>query len=236
MSGEYLDIGKKESKMETAREVRLVRYNPHHDEGLTDGLIECYREVFGEEPWNEWKKCSVCGKKWGKQEMPQADGVFSHCGQRVVDFWPTEVVRSDLLHEITVDASCRLALEGERVVGFCWGYPISPEELGKKLEIGGLANALTRMFGELQVVAYQDELGVLKEFRGQKLAKDLFRRRLDDFRERGFDVGVIRTKTNPPSVTYLWFTKKLGYQLVAEYNDADGRVVLARSLVDLRVE
>jgi hypothetical protein len=100
----------------------------------------------------------------------------------------------------------------------------------------GLAQNILATFGEQKAVAYQDELGVNKAYRGQKLAKVLFLRRLEDFHQAGLTVGVIRTKTIPPSVTYLWYTQKLSYRLVAEYNDADGRVVLARSLVDLKID
>ena len=219
--------------MSASSEIRLVRYNPHNDaEGLTDALIQCYREVFGEDPWNEWKKCQVCGRKWGKQELTSDDD-HHHCGMLLVDFWPEEIVRADLLHEITAEASCRLALDGNKVIGFCWGYPISPIELEQKLGITELAEALTREFGALERVAYQDELGVLSMYRGKKLARQLFTHRLKDFLEKGLSVGVIRTKTNPPSVTYLWFTGKLGYKLIAEYKDEDGRVVLAKSFAEL---
>lgn len=215
-----------------ASSLTYVRFNPHIDMTLIGQLVKCYQEVFAETPWNEWKKCSVCGHKWGISHIAELQYLeFRHCGAHVVDFWPEDVVQADLFHEITPEASCWLALNGENVIGFCWGYPITTEALELKLDFPGLAERIHE-FVPARMVAYQDDLGVTKEWRGCGIARELFRLRLQDYLERGFQLGVIRTKMNPPSVTYTWF-KRLGYHEIAHYADADQRVILVRSLHDL---
>jgi len=219
--------------------IEFVRFNPHLDTSLLEELVDCYREVFGEEPWNEWKKCSICGIKWGIGERETLAVLNSeHCGVPVVDFWPRDVVKKDIFHEINPDASCWLTVEidsnvpKKKVVGFCWGYPVGLEELEKKLSLPGLRKSVIRKFGNMDgKIAYQDELGLIGSYRGRKIAKKMFALRLKDFLSQNLEVGLIRTKTNPPTVTYLWFIR-IGYEVVAEYNDSDGRVVLARSYKD----
>ncbi|MFH1392359.1 MAG: GNAT family N-acetyltransferase [bacterium] len=213
--------------------VVYIPFSPQDNRQIIPHLVECYREVFAEEPWNEWKKCSVCGAKWGLGEKDLLRSInYEHCGETVFDFWPTKTVEEDIAHEITSDASCWLALSNTKVIGFSWGYPIAPQDLEKKLQLLGVANRLHRMFDNIERVAYQDEIGVLKEFRGQKIGKSLNIRRVNDFINQGLKAIVCRTKTNPPTVTYLWYTQKLGYDVIAEYNDLDKRVILARSLLD----
>jgi len=139
--------------------------------------------------------------------------------------WTFEQVQSDLAHEITDDASCWLAWHAEDLIGFCWGYPIDASMLKGKLDIS-LPSSCSK--GKL---AYQDDLGVLEGYRGQGIAKQLFKLRHEDFLAQGLTMGVVRTKLLPdPSVTFLWFTKRLGYQEIARYPRGDGRIVLGADL------
>ena len=205
------------------------RFNPHVDVHFLSGVVACYQNIFAEQPWNEWKKCVVCNKKWGSDDSEEIISLNSiHCDQSLVDFWPEEIVVIDLLKEINQEASSWIVLDQEKVVGFCWGYPISPEDLEIKLELPGLANNIKTYSEDCDKVAYQDELGLLSEYRNKGIAKNLVKARLNDFRDQSLNVGVLRTKTNPPTVTYLWY-QKLGYQVIAEYNDDDQRVILANS-------
>jgi hypothetical protein len=204
---------------------------------MLEGLIDCYREVFGAEPWNEWKKCPICETKWGITEAGPPG--YIHCGIPIVDFWPRDQVREDIYHEINPESSCWLAIEDNgslsqnKVIGFCWGYPIRIDELEKKLLLPGLKKSVIRKFGKIEgKIAYQDELGLISSYRGRKVAKKMFTLRLRDFLDQGLPIGIVRTKSNPPTVTYLWFLR-IGYEVVAEYNDLDGRVVLARSYEDI---
>lgn len=213
--------------------VEYTRFEPWQNTELLSGLVDCYREVFGDAPWDEWKRCQICGAKWGRNDPVLKDPSFRHCGQELIDFWPEEVVRSDILKEVTPEASCWLATNSEGVIGFCWGYPITLLELEKELELHGVVCAIENVFGKALVVAYQDELGLKQQYRNLGIAKEMFKRRLEDFRKQNLPIGVVRTKTNPPTVTYKWFTR-MGYRFVAEYGDRDGRIILARTLFDLQ--
>lgn len=215
--------------------ISLVRYSPlESDVTLTDQVIECYRNVFSDDPWNEWLQCPVCKKYWGIKDKDFLKCQnFMHCNVTLVDFWSVEQVRKDLYHEIIGDSSCWLAMLESKVVGFCWGYPISVTELEKKLG-SKIDFQLIHNPNGSEKVAYQDEVGVLSEYRGKKIAKALVRRRLFDFLAQNLSVGIVRTRESPkPSETFLWY-KKLGYVDLANY--PDGRVILGRrldGLVDL---
>lgn len=221
--------------MEDSTRILYLRFKPKEHRHLLPMLIECYRDVFADTPWNEWKKCSVCNKQWGVTEREDLALLgFQHCGQLVEDFWPHKVVEEEILHQVNDKASCWIAMTKQRVIGFTWGYPMTPEALARKLERPEMVANLKKQFGDPIEVAYQAELGVLTEFRGKKVARELVAKRLEDFQSQGLKVGVVRTKRNPPSVTYLWFIRD-GYQPVAEYHDEGERVILARSYTGYRV-
>lgn len=205
--------------------IEYYRFFPSQDENLFLKLVECYRKVFGAAPWYEWKLCSICSTKWGIKE---SEGMLSHCGFPVIDFWPKEKVIDDILNEVTNEASCWLALYQNEVVGFTWGYPVTPFDLEKKLGLYGVRNSLQNYFGNIEYVAYQDELGVLEEWRRQNIAKNLYDIRLSDFIKNGLKVGVVRTQTKEcPAVVYNWYCK-LGFKTIAEYHDKDKRIILAK--------
>ncbi len=146
--------------------------------------------------------------------------------------WPREQVLSDLLHEVTPESSFWIARRDADVVGFCLGYRMTPPALEEKLATP-FVSAFEREFGVCDI-AYQDELGVLESERKQKIASELFWRRLCDFTGQGLRVGVVRTREFPEaSVTFKWFTEKLGYRVLARYPGKDGRVVLGQTLSEV---
>lgn len=149
-------------------------------------------------------------------------------GKPWFESWSYEQVKKDLRHEITDECSCWLAMRDEEIVGFCWGYPISLAELETKLGIE-LDTSLLGPIGSR--IAYQDELGVLEALQGRKIAKALFRLRNDDFLSQGLATGIVRTRKSPvPSVTFDWYTQKLGYAEIAQYPSEHGGVVLTAAL------
>lgn len=214
--------------MTKTSDVDIVRFALEQNGSVLQSLVTCYRTVFGEPPWNEWMVCSVCGEKWGVNVRHPVE----HCGGVVSEFWPEGAVEKDIRAEVTPDSPAWLAYCGEQVVGFCWGYAATPEDLARKVELPSLVDAIHGSFGVADQVAYQDEMGVISAFRGQGIARRMFDVRRTDFLQRGLKIGVIRTMRTPATVTYKWYTK-LGYQVIAEYNDADDRVIMARTLADL---
>ena len=220
--------------------VEFVKFEPKEQHGMIPGVIRCYQTVFAEHPWQEWLFCKKCKNSYGSEAagwLLERD--FLCCDEPLTEFWPASKVGLDLKNELhkerNPEASCWLATHNGIVVGFCWGYPVTVEKLELKLGLPGIAARLKSEYGVSQV-AYQDELGVLSPYRGQGIAKQLFHHRLQDFHQKNLTVGVVRTKETPPSVTYQWFTKKLGYATVEKYHPLDGRVVLARNISTISSE
>ena len=216
------------------KDISFVRYSAETAKAeITSQFVDCYREVFAETPWHEWLKCPKCQKYWGKKDKPIIESwKFNHCGVEMVEFWTKDQVLSDLQHEITKKASCWLALHQEKVVGFCYGYPITINSLEKKLGIE-ISEKIKEQFGNNTTVAYQDDVGVLTPYRNKKIAKTMVNLRLKDFINQGLRVGIVRTREKPePSVTFSWY-QKIGYEILARYPGDDGRVILGRNLEDL---
>ncbi len=214
--------------------ITVERFTVAQNNGRLDQLVECYRAVFAGHPWNEWRVCPVCRKKWGISERQLLGDSFEHCGVLVNDYWPASKVLSDIRHEITEKASCWVTILNNNVIGFCWGYPTPLAGFDEKLGLPGAAHAIRSAFGDAELVAYQDELGVLEAYRGRGLAKAMYLARRQDFLSQGLTIGTVRTKRTPPSVTYSWFVNK-GYKVVAEYHDADDKVILASNIDELQM-
>ena len=215
--------------------VTLISYTPGADSGLlTAQLVECYRDVFADGPWHEWLRCPQCDSYWGKKDGALlVSWQFKHCGVPLVDYWPRERVLDDICREITRDARCTLAVSSDQVVGFCWGYPIRIPDLEAKVGIG-VAKEIEESFGTQAHVGYQDEVGVLSQYRGAKIAHTMNKRRIQAFVAQGLQVIVSRARRTPsPSVTFKWYTEKLGYDVLVEYPPEDGRVILGRPLAGL---
>ena len=210
--------------------ITYQQFSLHRKPELLKQLITAYQDVFSTSPWFEWKACKYDNLKWGReQENEIPDLKCPKCGKELTDFWPSDVVERDLHKELSLpNATCWLALAEGKVIGFCWGYSLTLVELEAKLGTA-CADAFHVSFNGTPRVAYQDEIGVIAPYRGRHIASKLFQLRLQDFLTQGLTVGTVRTKTLPPSVTYLWFNR-LGYQTIANYNDPDGRVVMATDI------
>lgn len=206
---------------------------------LLADLVECYRDVFAQPPWNEWLACAAgdCKASWGRPQAAElAAAGFVHCGQPVVDYWPHAKVVGDLLDALGQGAVCWLAIDraaqgAGQVVGFTWGSSIATR--WKKFE-PELQESLRREFGEDvasdPTIVYQTEVGVRVTHRNQGLARRLTERRNQDFLDRGFRVGITGVRETPqPSVTFLWYTR-LGFRIVHRFPPDNGRVVLACDL------
>ena len=199
---------------------------------ITSQLVECYRDVFAASPWGEWLKCSVCENYWGLEDKEYLSSQnYACCAKPLVDFWPKNQVLADLKNEITPEATCWLAMDAQRLVGFSWGYSSAVAKLEKKL---GITFATDKKGGKGQVVAYLDEIGVISDYRDRKIAKALITQNFKDFAAQGLGYCVLRTRKSPtPAKTFLWFTRKLGFRVLTAYSENDGRVILGGSLSNL---
>lgn len=213
-----------------------VRYHAGPgEEDFTAQIVECYKEIFGGAPWSEWLKCSVCSQRWGLEDAKEIVSMgYKHCGQGLVDYWQRPDVYDDIVKEIRRDnSSCWLALDGSKVIGFCWGYAMTTNGFSQKVGLDVDYSIIGIQDHQNAIVAHQDEVGVLVPYRGKKIAKQLVSLRNRDFLGMGLAHGVVRTREYPiPSVTYSWYIT-LGYQILARYPDPDGRVVMGVEFASL---
>ncbi len=236
------------SQLSVASDLKYLRFDREAEEHqqLVPSLVQCYQQVFAEAPWNEWKKCPKCNRHWGildEAELSARNFTCEDCEVKLKDFWPTEEVAKDLVEAATdfperdMKASFWVLVHGEQVVGFCGGFSIKYPDLLAKLECPDLDGLFTGRFGSHSLVAYQSELGLLPGYRnkgafGHKdIARELLQLRHEDFVSMGLRIGLIRAKAKQgeESVTYKWYTNpSLNFETVGNYNDSDGRVVLAR--------
>jgi len=153
--------------------IEYVKFRPLEQEGMLPQLVNCYQQVFADPPWSEWLKCPLCNRHWGAEDRTLVESELhsQHCGVSLQEFWPTETVRSDIINEISGHASCWLALMDGQVIGFCWGYPITPADLANKLALPNLVTVLETQFGLVAHYAYQDDIGVLNAYRGRGIAR-----------------------------------------------------------------
>lgn len=211
--------------------------NPRTDD-LTIAIARCYQRVYGEDPaWNEGKRCPTCSTdaapvKWNYGAPPPE--CCPTCGTPTVDFWPIDGIIADMQHELAQPgAVCVVARRWDtgEAIGGCWGFVMTPEALEGHVKLSGLAAALRERFPNTQRFAYQDEIFVRRQHQGLGAGHQLFVRRHRRFcaLPESPTVYVMRTKRNPPSSSFRWFTNpRWGYEVVAEYRDADDRVILAQ--------
>ena len=200
-------------------------------------FVDLYRTVFEDPPWNEYRACLQCPglrgspkRKFSRVEASQIPG--SNCPTCTTDLVPY-FSDDDIVSDISTclngkNPSCWFVRYQGELIGFTYGAEMTADELEHDLRSPGLAQSLLNAFGSGKRYAYQDEIAVRSDFRKRGLAKELFERRLQDFRSMHIDIGVVRTKTLPQSVTFSWYVRRQ-YAVVASYQDADARVVLAAS-------
>ena len=198
-------------------------------------LAKAYQSIYGYEPWNEQWKCGNinCDKFWGinqKKELEQLE--FRHCGLPIQPYWP-EQERLETFKELSMEEKfcASIAFDRSNIIGFCWAYQFkSNEEIDQKMGMNGLGQIISSLEGP---TAYLADLAVEPEYRGRGIAKLLTKARS----ELMFHVGIAniftRTKSGSnPSITDLWY-KKIGFPIIASYNDKRERVIRAAKLQDI---
>ncbi|OHA88505.1 MAG: hypothetical protein A2741_00395 [Candidatus Zambryskibacteria bacterium RIFCSPHIGHO2_01_FULL_43_27] len=223
--------------MKSHEGISFMRFDLMYHRHLLSQVVDCYRNVFAEFPWDEWKKCEVCGTKWGISSLEVLSGAnYMHCGQEVKDYHSIQRVLEQIQDEVRAETSSWIAMtEYGQVVGFAWAFPITLDALVAKLGRPDLPATISAGWDHQNRIAYLSEIGVLKEFQRRGIATRLAQRRLEEQRDQDLRVGIVRVKRTPPSVTYTWYSKR-GFQLVSEYGDLEDRVILARGLQGLSFE
>ena len=135
------------------------------------GIVAVYRQAFGGEPWNEGRVCPVCGETFS---LTRAEVWCPSCAARqesviLADYWPASKVMSDFYREMKKpEALCLVAKDGDKVVGFIWGYKIIVDEhIDEYLEAPGLSRLIGGEF------FYLDDAAVLPEYQRKGIGKNL---------------------------------------------------------------
>ncbi len=124
------------------------------------------------------------------------------------DFWNVKDVVSGLKQELRVSESYGFVVSNhDEIVSFTWGYRVN---VAKLAQIAG-HNQLDYLFnGKLRKVFYIDELGTAKEYRGNKIGKELSWQLLSVMEKQGFDLVLLRTDVQAIVARNLY--QKLGFQ------------------------
>ena len=118
-----------------------------HDRVLQGQLIAAYREVFGDDEWFEWVKCTRpgCGRYYSfSQAMALQPPDRCICGwdEPMIPFHSAEDILASLYHDLTPSESTRAYFRfvdadkpGEDLMlgGFAWGYLTDPYRLSRLL-------------------------------------------------------------------------------------------------------
>lgn len=205
--------------------MEIHNFHPQKNANWLASLIECYQKIFADEPWNEWLRCTSCNKVFGKNDR-LAPSDQCTCGGKLTFFWETETVKQEILNEISDEAVCKIIIEGNKVAGFCWGYPIDTITLEKKIHLPGLAKILDSSFG-LRLLGYIDEVGVTAHLRQKGLGQYLWNEVSRELEKQGCLIIIARSQPNVKM--FPWWLRN-GFQIVQKYGGEDERVIIARPI------
>ena len=130
--------------------------------------------------------------------------------------WTVKQVVADITNQLSKKGAIGfVALDSGKVVGCVFGYPMGKTELSAELKITVSIDGM-----------YLDEICVAPSYHGQQIGSTLYQLWS---KKVGRKVVIARTMTNPPTIVYPWFLK-MGYTVIAEYNDSQGKVILMKDL------
>ena len=195
----------------------------------SDSKIKLYKDIFWEEPWNEWFICKSCGKIYSKNFLWTCN-----CDNPDVE----EFYKNNELKEIfellaTKDKYQELVAEILDIkVWFIWWWNTSLRNLNEdKLwlewdSLKALESNILDIFPEFDIdnFYYFAEVWVKKDYRWNDIAWELYRENLDKLKKRGENYILVRT-TRKTDVPFKWF-KDNWYKEVYLYNDTQDRVIL----------
>lgn len=144
--------------------VQIAQIEPLKNPETVAAIVSIYQQSFGSEPWNEGYRCPVC-----EHVVPLGNNDSTTCSAcdtqgnliPMVLYWPTEKVLCDFYREMSKkDAVCLVAKDGEKIVGFAWGYKIEMNaSMDAHLDAPGL-HALRQ-----GLLPYLDEVAVSLPYR-----------------------------------------------------------------------
>ncbi len=119
--------------------------------------------------------------------------------------WTIERVLVDLSSELALPGAIGFAAIDSQVVGFTWGYRVTPDAL-RVISGGG---TLDYVFVEHEHVFYIDELGVDGRSREHGIGSTLTKRLLAEVWGQGYDMVILRTDDQAAAAIKLY--RRLGF-------------------------
>lgn len=175
--------------------IRIVQIQPFKNPEIVAEIVSIYQHSFGNAPWNEGYRCPVCEHviPIGNANSATTCDACNTQGNLIsmVPYWPTERVLCDFYKEMGKrDAGCFVAKDGEKTVGFAWGYKI---EMSASMDVHLNAPGLHALRKGL--LPYLDEVAVSLTYRQKGIGELLV---------RAFKCGqadqpiLLRTKSDSP--------------------------------------
>lgn len=186
-------------------------------------LSHVYPEIWKHPPWNEYRKCPICGRYSGIEDVEKF-GIttcsVNHSEVVLIEPWIADEVYEEIIIEMLKPGFIGFLLIDQygSIVGFTWGELRLLDEVEEKTAHHFDLNAET--------VFYYSELGILNkaEYRGQGYGKMLVSKLVEVVQKTHFDMPSI-LRTNNLSPAYHLFTRA-GYRLIPHEDVNPNRVIM----------
>ncbi len=195
--------------------------------------IKLYKDIFWEEPWNEWFICKNCDKIYPKKFMWKC-----YCKKSSLESFYNNIELKYSFKELSLKEWYKEYVANilEEKVWFILWWNTSLNKLNNdKLwldwdKFKALEANIIEIFPEFDIdnFYYFAEIWVKKEFRWNDIAGKLYRKNLEELQKFWEKYILVRT-TRKTDVPYNWF-KANWYREVFQYNDFQDRVILVKKL------
>ena len=182
-------------------------------------VIRIYQSAFAEPPWNEFKKCTLCGINYGIQEVNNRAENCKKCScpLALVEFWSQSDIQNDLAFALSQPFYRVLVAESGGLSGFVWGYKL-PLFKFPFLEDKVNENA-----------HYMDEIAVHANARRQGIGKLLGVHYLESVKKTNIPEVILRTDYRNTSSVQLF--SSLGFEKIGVVDpEFDYRIYFRRRL------
>jgi len=185
-------------------------------------LIKVYQSAFAEPPWDEFKKCSLCGINYGIIETKRLPNTCKKCSTplKLEEFWSSEDVRKDLdFARLQEDCVVLVAELDRKISGFTWGYKIPLEKFPFLRDY--ISNKTN----------YMDEIAVAGDFRRKGIGKILGEKYIEYCKK--INSAEIILRTDQRNISSMSLFKNLGFKNIGITDpEFSWRIYLRRKLND----
>ncbi|MDP2103964.1 MAG: hypothetical protein Q8K26_03520 [Candidatus Gracilibacteria bacterium] len=198
------------------------------------GLVRAYKEVFNASTWREGVKCSDdCGYKTTFEEAPE---VCPDCGGGIEDYYSDAEISESLLSVMSKTYfQCLALLKDDKVAGFTWGWQNSLDQINTE-KLGLNSSQYDELKENIEATGininsswyYQSETGIVPQSRFKGVGSALISMNEELIQQNKDKVSAIIQRTSRKSPMYI-IGKRLGYEEVFSYDDADERILFIKN-------